>query len=513
MPTMWTSQPLHGKSSDQATPLNQATAPIRALRPFALPALLALASLFVVSIVVAGSPADGPATGRWALQVSQATPTPDVPLESAPPLPTPIAHPGDATSTGCVDCHSKVDSRQAAIADDWRASIHAKEGVGCADCHGGDPTSDEITVGMALANGFQGVPDRAETVGLCGGCHANAERMRPYQVATDQYSKYFASVHGQRLLVAADDRVAICSDCHGAHGVKPASDPTADVYPLNVPKLCASCHADASKMEPYGIPTDQYEVYQASVHGLQLLGEQDLRAPTCASCHGSHAAKPPRSDEVVQVCGQCHTATQALYEESAHSRLEGVGPKCWTCHGTHDVSEPSERLFLHEGDVPDYVCATCHSPVDQSLRLELDRFENPDDRRCDTCHHERSLIYAQVEAIAGAIGGARDAYDTALHRIDEAAGLGMIVADADVAAQGAKTELIKARAAVHTTKLTTISELTEATIEQAAAAEALANAKLADSDFRRQAMVVVIALIALNVLVLISLRRRLHART
>jgi hypothetical protein len=411
-----------------------------------------------------------------------------------------------------VDCHSKVDNKQAGIADDWRASIHAKEGVGCADCHGGDPTSDEITVGMAQAGGFQGVPDRDDTVGLCGSCHANAERMRPYQVATDQYSKYFSSVHGQRLLTANDDRVAICTDCHGSHGVKPASDPTAAVYPLNVPALCASCHADATKMESYGIPTDQYDLYKVSVHGVQLLEAQDLRAPTCASCHGSHAAKPPRSDEVVAVCGNCHTATQALYEESAHSRLEGVGPKCWTCHGTHDVSEPNESLFLHEGGVPDYVCATCHSPTDQSLRLEMDRFEDPADRRCDTCHHERSLIYSQVEAIAGAIGDARTAYDTALLRIDDAASLGMIVADADVAAQEAKTELIKSRAAVHTTKLTTISELTDATVAKAGAAEALANAKLAESDFRRQAMVVVIALIALNVLVLISLRRRLHAQ-
>ncbi|OGO54192.1 MAG: hypothetical protein A2V84_11985 [Chloroflexi bacterium RBG_16_70_13] len=485
---------------------------MRTLRPFLLPALVAIGSLLVVSMAAAGTPADDSAGPSRVFEVSQATPTPEVPLETAPPLPTPIAHRGDATSTGCVDCHAKVDARQAGIADEWQASIHAREGVGCADCHGGDPTSDEITVGMAQAGGFQGVPDREDTVGLCGGCHASAERMRPYQVATDQYSKYFSSVHGQRLLVAKDDRVAICTDCHCSHGVKPASDPTAAVYPLNVPGLCASCHADASKMQPYGIPTDQFDLYELSIHGVQLLEEQDLRAPTCASCHGSHAAKPPRSDEVVDVCGSCHTATQALYEESAHSRLEGVGPKCWTCHGTHDVSEPNESLFLHEGGVPDYLCATCHSPTDQSLRLEMDRFEDPADRRCDTCHHTRSLIYSQVEAIAGAVGGARDAYDTALLRIDDAAALGMIVADADVAAQEAMTELIKARAAVHTTKLTTISALTDATVVKAGEAEALANAKLADSDFRRQAMVVVIALIALNVLVLISLRRRLHAQ-
>ena len=447
---------------------------------------------------------------EWALNVPQATATPEAPLETAPPLPTPIAHPGDASSTGCVDCHSKVDKKQAAIAEDWTASVHAKEGVGCADCHGGDPRSDEITVGMAVANGFLGVPGRDQTVALCGSCHANAERMRPYQIATDQYSKYFTSVHGQRLLVAKDTRVAICVDCHGSHDVKPPSDPTAKVYPFNVPALCASCHADATKMQPYGIPTDQYEIYKKSIHGTQLLDEQDLRAPTCASCHGSHAAKPPRSDEVVDVCGKCHTATQALYEESAHSRVPAVGPKCWTCHGTHDVSLPDESLFLHKGGVPDYLCATCHSPVDQSLRLEIDRFDDPADRRCDTCHHANSQIYSQVEAIAGAIGGARDGYDTALSRIDQAASLGMIVADADVAAAEAKTALIRSRAAVHTTKLATISALTDETVAKAKAAEDIADKKLSESDFRRQAMIVVIAIIIGNVLVLMQIRRRLH---
>jgi len=479
---------------------------------FAGPAIVAgLLALFLASSASADPTAPNAGEIDWPLAVPAATATPEVPLESAPPLPTPIAHPGDASSTGCVDCHAQVDKKQQAIAEGWTASVHAKEGVGCADCHGGDPRSDEITVGMAQKNGFLGVPGRDQTVALCGGCHANAERMRPYQIATDQYSKYFSSVHGQRLLVAKDTRVAICIDCHGSHEIKPASDPTAKVYPLNVPDLCASCHADAQKMQPYGIPTDQFEIYKESVHGKQLLEEQDLRAPNCASCHGSHAAKPPRSSEVVDVCGKCHTATQALYEESAHSRVPNVGPKCWTCHGTHDVSQPDESLFLHKDGVPDYLCATCHSTVDQSLLLNIDRFEDPADRRCDTCHHDRSQIYAQVEAIAGAIGSAKDGYETALSRIAAAASLGMLVSDADVAAAEALTGLIKARAAVHTTKLATISALTEETVKKAKAAEDIANAKLSESDFRRQAMIVVIALIIGNVLVLMAVRRRIHA--
>jgi hypothetical protein len=117
-----------------------------------------------------------------------------------------------------------------------------------------------------------------------------------------------------------------------------------------------------------------------------------------------------------------------------------------------------------------------------------------------------------VEAIAGAIGRAKTAYDIALSRIGEAAALGMITADADVAAAEAKTGLIRARAAVHTTKLAAISELTDETIEKANDAEAIANGKLDESIFRRQAAVVVIAIIILNVLGLMGVRRRLHAK-
>lgn len=438
------------------------------------------------------------------------TPTPD-PIATTPPIPTPLAHPAVDGEDGCAGCHAAIDDKQAEITAAWTESVHGAEKVGCADCHGGDPRSDSITVAMNERAGYIGIPSRKDTVGICGGCHSDANRMRPYGVATDQYSKYYTSVHGQRLLTAGDARVAICIDCHGVHDTKKASDPTADVYPLNVPDLCAKCHADADVMEPYGIPTDQFDVYKESVHGKLLLDEQDVRAPSCVSCHGSHAAKPPQASEVVDVCGKCHTATQELFSQSRHAEVPAVGPKCWTCHGTHDVTQPDESILLHEGELPDYLCATCHEPSTQALRLNVDQFENPADRRCDTCHHPASLIYTQVEAISEALIGAAEAYDRSELRIREAAALGMIVADAEVAAAEARTELIKARASVHTTKLTSISELSDAAVEKSAAATQLAQAKLDESLFRRQAMIVVIAIIILNVFVLMALRRALHA--
>lgn len=475
---------------------------------------LGLLAMLLLQGVIAGATPDPSATpGASAVAgpsiqatfVASTSPTPS----SA--LPGPGSSPGPVEgATGCVNCHTRIDNEQHDISEQWLASVHGQAGVTCADCHGGDPTSDEVTVAMSPDAGFRGVPGRTETVQLCGSCHSDVERMRQYQIPTDQYSKYRASVHGERLFGKNDTRVAICIDCHGDHDVKKASDPTAKVYPLNVPNLCASCHADADKMAPYGIETDQYAIYQQSVHGKALLENSDLRAPTCASCHGSHDAKPPSSAEVVGVCGKCHTATQALYEQSRHAKLD-VGPKCWTCHGTHDVAQPSEERFFHP-QAPEIDCTTCHSSTDRSLILRPTQFENDADRRCDTCHHTDSIVYAQAGAIHNALSRAAAAYDGAAARIQEAANVGMIVSDADVQLTASKTALIRARAAVHTTRLTDVAALTDEAVAKADEARSFADARLGESLFRRQAMIVILAIILVNVLALWLVRRRLsHA--
>ncbi len=475
-------------------------------------ALEAAAIGLVVGVVLAGTAAaesPSPAAPTPAPSVVPGTTPSGTPAGTLPPVPKVLAHPSDGTSNTCYDCHSAVNPVQAKVAAAWAASVHGQNGVGCADCHGGDPRSDSISAAMSAQAGFIGKPSKAVSVGVCGSCHSDAARMAQYQLSTDQYAKYSTSVHGERL-AAGDARVAGCLDCHGSHDVKKASDPTAAVYPLNVPKLCASCHANASLMESYGIPTDQYAVYQGSVHGKLLLEQSDLRAPTCASCHGSHDAKPPTSKVVVEVCGKCHTATQALYEKSRHATLD-VGPKCWTCHGTHDVATTGEQRLLHPTP-PTVVCTICHDPVTNTFKLRTEQFANDADRRCDTCHHSASDEYAQANGISDALLKASHAYDTADAKLKEAAGLGMIVTDADVALTEARTDLIQARAAVHTTSLTDVAKLTDASAAKAGEAESFADARLGESTFRREAMVVVVIVIALNVFVLLLVRRRIHRR-
>ena len=83
----------------------------------------------------------------------------------------------------------------------------------------------------------------------------------------------------------------------------------------------------------------------------------------------------------------------------------------------------------------------------------------------------------------------------------------MITADAEVALAGAKTSLIQAQAAVHTTKLKTVAELSADAKTKAEEAQAMATAKVDESTFRREAMIVVLALIALCVVFLFLLKR------
>jgi hypothetical protein len=172
------------------------------------------------------------------------------------------------------------------------------------------------------------------------------------------------------------------------------------------------------------------------------------------------------------------------------------------------VSQPSSALFFHP-EAPDYTCNTCHDLTTHTLRLELSRFEKEEDRRCDSCHHPDSQIYVQIEGISGAVVSAEAAYELADQRIQEAARLGMITADAEVALVGAKTSLIQAQAAVHTTKLIQVAELSADAKTKAEAAMALATAKVDESIFRRQAMVIVLVFILLGVAFLFITKRRL----
>jgi hypothetical protein len=170
------------------------------------------------------------------------------------------------------------------------------------------------------------------------------------------------------------------------------------------------------------------------------------------------------------------------------------------------VRQPGEYIFFRD-EPPEDDCTICHKPPGMEVILDIQRFVNPDDRRCDTCHHNPgSFINSQIEAIAGALSDASQAWSDAEAKLARAKQLGMLVPGADVTLTEARTAYLQAQAAVHTTKLIDVTVHTDEAIAKAESAEALAQVKIDDSIFRRKAMVTVIVVILINIVIMFGLK-------
>ena len=244
--------------------------------------------------------------------------------------------------------HAQVSVETATAA--FQEDTHAASGLSCVACH-------------ATAEDGTGVYDalpRVAIAPLCATCHSDAAYMTRFdpQASVDQFLQYQTSVHGQQM-AAGDDGVATCTDCHGAHGVQPTSDPRSSVAPLNVTTTCGRCHGDAAHMEPYGKNARPPDDWSASVHAASLLKRGDTSAPTCVSCHGSHGATPPGVESVANVCAQCHVREAELFRSSPKQVIfDAMGQaECLVCHDNHRIEPPADAwVSLEEGAV----CALCH---------------------------------------------------------------------------------------------------------------------------------------------------------
>ena len=163
--------------------------------------------------------------------------------------------PGSAAAAdSCVTCHAAIDDAVKGPAALIKNDVHIAHGLSCADCHGGDRTSDDPDVSMNKAKGFKGKPARAAIPKFCAACHSSPDYMRKYapRQRVDQFDLYQTSVHGKRL-AAGDTAVATCIDCHSVHDIRAVKDSAAPVHPLRVGETCSRCHSDAAKMAPYKI--------------------------------------------------------------------------------------------------------------------------------------------------------------------------------------------------------------------------------------------------------------------
>jgi hypothetical protein len=163
-------------------------------------------------------------------------------------------HRGNIVET-CTKCH-------AGIKPGYESSVHAKAVAAgnasapvCADCHTahdiGSVASDQWQLGI---------------IRECGTCHTQSLRT------------YRDTFHG-KVTELGFTRVAKCADCHGAHGILPASNPMSMVSPERRLTTCQQCHPSANanfaKYDPHADPHDRERnpgLYGATVFMKALLG-------------------------------------------------------------------------------------------------------------------------------------------------------------------------------------------------------------------------------------------------
>ena len=131
----------------------------------------------------------------------------------------------------CVVCHRspefKVKNRKLYDYNlAFERSIHGIIGLGCSDCHGGDPD----TTDLALAHEGVMAPVRFDNIPkTCGACHEG------------QYASFVQSEHYRQLM--DDGSAPNCVTCHGAMDM--------DFYFTNLVRTtCTFCHNPSEGIAP-----------------------------------------------------------------------------------------------------------------------------------------------------------------------------------------------------------------------------------------------------------------------
>lgn len=134
-------------------------------------------------------------------------------------------------SNSCITCHAGVVKNDyvAYRFRTWNESRHAKAGIGCENCHGGDSTSSDPAkahAGILRSTDIRSKVYYTNLPQTCGRCHqaeyAAFRRSSHFaRLAINQPGPSCNSCHWEMgsLVPARGDYQAVCRSCHNASGL------------------------------------------------------------------------------------------------------------------------------------------------------------------------------------------------------------------------------------------------------------------------------------------------------
>lgn len=304
-----------------------------------------------------------------------------------------VAAPGAPPQKECVDCHREPEEQLvfrdgtrmdlAVDFDAWNATLHGKE-LQCVDCHRRASTIPHAEASFADAREYRVYSSKTcrrchyafysknldsihteliragnDLAPTCVDCHGAHEAVAPSaRIAVHRRcaschreisEAYAMSVHGRHLIKEDNQDVPVCTDCHGAHGIR---DPRTALFHAHAHEICARCHSDAERMGRYGLSTNVLSSYLEDFHGhsnqlyAEGAGRPDRPLASCIDCHGTHdvhALSGNRAairERVALVCRRCHQNVPDAFADawlSHYAPTLASAPIVWTTKWTFHI--------------------------------------------------------------------------------------------------------------------------------------------------------------------------------
>ena len=161
----------------------------------------------------------------------------------------PVGKERTASAKRCQRCHAQeYDKYAKSVHGKALFNDHNQDVPVCADCHTAHTIEDPFSLDYR-----ERIPE------MCSNCHGKTEIVGKYGLSTNVVKTYLSDFHGITLGLykmqkgaGAKPRkpIAVCTDCHGTHGISSVRGSDAAVVKSNLLKRCQKCHPDANEHFP-----------------------------------------------------------------------------------------------------------------------------------------------------------------------------------------------------------------------------------------------------------------------